>query len=186
MTASFCAGTIATAYGFQAVMWQFENLTTGYLPAQSHVMIELTKGPGYDRLLLDVDRKCIYLDNTGTPLNGAAFIQRSRSGPDIRAKRISPTRTSGFGAANRDPRIHDFTNELLDLAGEDYLTDIATILGQSELIKGMRLHDAGSIFTLPIIAEEAANLLAKSNNDAFDPAQQDLLIYLKGLEQAEF
>lgn len=162
ITAANAFAVLCLEAGYDAVLWEFQDVESDFGPIKSHVMTEVGNPADGQRILVDIDRKFILQDAAGKPLNCLDYVQYSVAGRPYAIVPISGAKIAGFGATDRMPKVLDFEEELFELADDAYREEVVRSIGKSLLIKGIRYHDRFSVFTLPDQRDRIGNFLTSA------------------------
>lgn len=162
ITAANAFALLCLEAGFDAVLWEFQDVQTAYNPVRTHVMTEIRDPKTGKSVLVDIDRKFIMKSDAGDPLSCRDYIDYSTSGQNFTIVPISNAKIAGFGATPRVPKVLDFAVELFELGGDGYRQEIIRSIGNSLLIKGIRYYDGNSVFTLPGIPARIKDFLSET------------------------
>lgn len=160
LTAANVFAACCRSAGVEAVVWEFENVSTPYERFATHAMAEARDAGTGKSVLYDIDRGLVLHLGDDEPLSCEAFVEAAQRGDAIRTTRISPRAYAGFGAGSRHATVEDFVSDLYEFGGSAFDESFYAIIGTSELVLGTKAYGEGGKVTSPAAAARSREALA--------------------------
>lgn len=170
--------------GLNAVVWEFENLTTTLKPFSTHAMTEVYVDALNQPVLFDLDRGMYLLNDLGEILSLEGFLSCVQNGGDITPVPLNSKPYGGYGPGSRIPVAYDFIVDLYQLGGASVDKDFYHSLGMAEVVIGTKAYGSMSRVTTSLSKVAAEKLLNKNEQD-IDPAKSSLLPIIQKLPTSD-